>query len=66
VIRTFFSAVTVAVLLVSAIDAQACSGCGCRGGPGYRGSDVNCVSWKALARVCGTPATTEAGSERNA
>jgi hypothetical protein len=25
--------------------AQACSGCGCRGGPGYRGPNGRCVGW---------------------
>jgi hypothetical protein len=38
-IRTFFLIVTIAQLLVSATDAQACSGCGRAGGPGYGGPD---------------------------
>jgi hypothetical protein len=47
----------------SAIEAQVCSGCGCRGGPGYRGPDGNCVGWKVLSRVCGTPPTTRCTPE---
>lgn len=31
-----------------------CEGCGCKGGPGYRGSR-GCVSWKTLIRECGPP-----------
>jgi hypothetical protein len=41
----------------SAGEEQVCSGCGCRGGPGYRGPDGNCVGWRALSSVCGTPPT---------
>ena len=32
-----------------------CRGCGCKGGPGYRGPDGRCVGFKALAKVCGDP-----------
>lgn len=35
-----------------------CKGCGCKGGPGYRGPDGRCVSFKALTKVCGDPPTT--------
>lgn len=31
-----------------------CSGCGCKGGPGYRKNN-NCVSWKHLIEECGPP-----------
>lgn len=31
-----------------------CKGCGCKGGPGYRGPR-GCVSWADLIRVCGPP-----------
>nr|WP_294550725.1 hypothetical protein [uncultured Rhodopila sp.] len=34
-----------------------CNGCGCRGGPGYRGPDGQCVGYRALDGVCGTPPT---------
>jgi len=47
---------------VSSADAPAayaadcrCRGCGCKGGPGWRGPNGQCVSTRALARVCGTP-----------
>lgn len=32
-----------------------CTGCGCLGGPGYRGSDGQCVSFKSIIRICGPP-----------
>lgn len=35
-----------------------CRGCGCKGGPGYRGPDGRCVGFKDLARTCGDPPTT--------
>src|SRR5271165_1002368 len=34
-----------------------CTGCGCKGGPGYRAPDGRCVGFRALARTCGTPPT---------
>jgi hypothetical protein len=37
-------------------DACRCKGCGCKGGPGWRGPDGFCVSQGKLAAVCGTPA----------
>jgi hypothetical protein len=39
-------------------DRPACSGCGCKGGPGYRGPDGKCVGFKALRKVCGNPPET--------
>ena len=36
-------------------ERPACRGCGCRGGPGYRGPDGRCVGFRELARICGTP-----------
>jgi hypothetical protein len=41
----------------------ACEGCGCRGGPGYRGPDGHCVGWAKLNKVCGTPPTTRCAYE---
>ena len=35
-----------------------CTGCGCKGGPGYRGPDDSCVSFRNLEKVCGTPPET--------
>ena len=37
-------------------DACRCKGCGCKGGPGWRGPDGACVSKAALAETCGSPA----------
>jgi len=37
-------------------DACRCKGCGCKGGPGWRGPDGFCVSQAKLAEVCGSPA----------
>jgi hypothetical protein len=36
-------------------DRPACDGCGCKGGPGYRGPDQKCVGFKNLDKVCGNP-----------
>jgi len=36
---------------------RTCHGCGCAGGPGYRGPDGHCVGYRALERICGTPPT---------
>jgi len=37
--------------------AQSCSGCGCKGGPGYRAPNGRCVGWVDIGRVCGSPPT---------
>jgi hypothetical protein len=34
-------------------ERPSCSGCGCRGGTGYRAPDGHCVGFRELARVCG-------------
>ncbi len=34
-----------------------CHGCGCAGGPGYRGPDGKCVGFRELAHKCGNPPT---------
>ena len=39
-------------------DRPACHGCGCKGGPGYRGPDGRCVGFANLDRVCGIPPET--------
>jgi len=36
-------------------DRPACRGCGCKGGPGYRGPNGKCVGFKNLTKVCGDP-----------
>lgn len=35
-----------------------CKGCGCKGGPGYRGPNGKCVGFRDLDRVCGVPPET--------
>ncbi len=35
-------------------EPPACRGCGCKGGPGYRGPDGRCVGYKDLDKVFGT------------
>ena len=32
-----------------------CEGCGCKGGPGWRGQNGQCVSHSNLTRDCGSP-----------
>ncbi len=39
-------------------ERSACKGCGCKGGPGYRGPDGRCVGFKQLSKVCGNPPET--------
>lgn len=60
-------ALMVASLLIPALAAGAaadrCSGCGCKGGPGYRGPNGRCVGWSELAKVCGSPPTTSCKAE---
>jgi hypothetical protein len=38
-------------------DRPACTGCGCKGGPGYRAPDGHCVGFAELDKVCGNPAS---------
>lgn len=45
-------------VLASCPERPACRGCGCKGGPGYRGPDGRCVSFKTLESVCGRPPTS--------
>jgi hypothetical protein len=40
-----------------------CKGCGCKGGPGWRGPDGVCVSTVKLAEICGSPAGTPCQQE---
>ena len=48
----------VAFLMICSEALLACSGCGCRGGPGYRGADGRCVGWAQLNAKCGNPPTS--------
>ena len=36
-------------------EACRCKGCGCKGGPGWRGPKGYCVSTASLAKICGSP-----------
>jgi hypothetical protein len=36
-------------------DGCRCTGCGCKGGPGWRGPEGTCVSKASLAQICGSP-----------
>jgi hypothetical protein len=38
--------------------------CGTQGGPGYRGPDGQCVSWKDLGAKCGSPPSTRCTPEK--
>ncbi len=61
------SATTVALAsllsLIYGSTALACHGCGCQGGPGYRGPDGKCVSWSKIRSVCGSPPTKNCTAE---
>ena len=50
-------------IFLGATTALACQGCGCRGGPGYRGPDGKCVGWENIGRICGSPPTTHCNPE---
>ncbi len=47
--------IVVMTIAIAPVRALACDGCGCRGGPGYRGPDGHCVGWAKLNKVCGNP-----------
>ena len=36
-------------------DGCSCKGCGCKGGPGWRGSEGTCIAEAKLAAICGSP-----------
>ncbi|MFG1250101.1 hypothetical protein [Xanthobacter flavus] len=64
--RRWIFAACLAVLLLPAAFLQAkeacperppCRGCGCKGGPGYRGPDGRCVGFADLSKICGEPPT---------
>lgn len=42
-----------------------CSGCSCRGGPGFRDKNGKCVGWKALRQKCGNPPESRCIDERD-
>lgn len=59
--RVYISAIIYAAIISTTV--YACDGCGCRGGPGYRGSDGQCVGWRDLAKKCGLPPTSRCNAE---
>ncbi|MDH7797500.1 MULTISPECIES: hypothetical protein [unclassified Beijerinckia] len=54
------------VVMFLACISMASAACGERGGPGYRGPDGRCVSWKTIAAVCGHPPETRCTAEQEA
>ncbi len=40
-----------------------CNQCGCKGGPGYRGQDKQCVGWDTIGK-CGSPPSKNCKAER--
>ena len=44
--------------------AARCTGCSCRGGPGFRSPEGTCVSWKNLVRICGPAPHAKCKDER--
>ena len=54
-IRLFVLAAALAATPLLAIADCRCMGCGCKGGPGWRGPDGQCVSWSQLKQLCGNP-----------
>lgn len=41
------------------LGTSTCSGCGCKGGPGYRHVETRrCVGFRQLDALCGSPPTT--------
>lgn len=43
--KSIIALATVALTMMIGNDATACSGCGCRGGPGWRKANGQCASW---------------------
>jgi len=44
-----------AISVAFAQETCRCKGCGCKGGPGWRGPEGTCVSQAKLAEICGSP-----------
>jgi len=55
-----------ALMLASTVDnaIARCSGCSCRGGPGFRSPNGRCVGWKDFVRICGPAPHTLCKDER--
>lgn len=61
--RTIFAFLVSLVFSTLAAAEDYCHGCGCKGGPGYRGPNGQCVGWNRLNKVCGSPPTTRCIAE---
>jgi hypothetical protein len=61
--RLIHLAIILGAILWPIAGTQACSGCGCRGGPGYRGPNGRCVGWSDIGRTCGDPPSTRCTPE---
>lgn len=62
-LRTTILAIAILPPILFTHAADACSGCGCRGGPGYRAQDGRCVGWADIGRKCGSPPETRCTPE---
>jgi hypothetical protein len=51
------------IFATNAVADNFCTGCGCKGGPGYRGPNGKCVSWMSIGKVCGSPPTQRCTAE---
>lgn len=66
-------ALAVALILTSSAEARGrgggggrggfCNYCGCKGGPGYRAPDGQCVGKRNISKVCGSPPSTRCKKE---
>lgn len=61
--RLTFSVIVLMSFVTAAAAEERCSGCGCKGGPGYRSPSGHCVGWAQLSRVCGTPPSARCSAE---
>src|SRR5689334_3077866 len=67
--RIAFICLAVALCSATVTAEENCSGCGCKGGPGYRGPPTTrhpkgeCVGWAQLNKICGNPPTTHCTPE---
>ncbi|NOU22455.1 MAG: hypothetical protein HOO93_11850 [Methyloglobulus sp.] len=59
-------AVVALFLFAAPVSAQFCSGCGCRGGPGWRHNDSGkCMAHAEWMGRCGNPPTTKCTCEHS-
>lgn len=60
---SYGTAISVRAHQMCHLDSTKCRGCGCKGGPGYRGPNGRCVGFKNLKKICGDPPTTRCDFE---